>query len=221
MSDAAFRLRAARIKAGFPVAAEAARYIGVSAPTYSAHENGSRGITTSVAMKYARAFRIAPEWLLYGKAENEPAQNLPDSPRSESLDLVPIYDIEASAGNGVIPGESEDVTGQLVFPPGYLRHITSTPPRQLAIVTVQGDSMAPTLKPRDVVLIDTTKTNLGYDGLFVLRMDGAVHVKRVQRGARSGLLRILSDNKDAYPPYERDIGDVEAVGKVLWYGRKE
>lgn len=138
-----------------------------------------------------------------------------------SPDLVPVYDIEVSAGDGVIPVDFEAQVGQLAFPPGYLRHITSAPVHQLAIVTVKGDSMSPTLREGDVVMIDTTKRNLGYDGLFVLRMDGALHVKRVNRGGRSGMVRILSDNRDSYPPTERALDEVEAVGKVLWYGRKE
>jgi phage repressor protein C with HTH and peptisase S24 domain len=136
-------------------------------------------------------------------------------------DLVPIYDIEVSAGNGSIVPDFEAEVGQLAFPPGYLRHITSAPVRNLAIVTVKGDSMSPTLREGDVVMIDTTKRNLGFDGLFVLRMDGALHVKRVNRGGQSGVVRILSDNRESYPATERCLDQVEAVGKVLWYGRKE
>ncbi len=145
--------------------------------------------------------------------------DLPD--RDDAPDLVPIYDVTVSAGHGMVPAEGEAIIDHMALPPGYLRHITSTPVGKLAIVTVRGDSMAPTLHDKDVVMIDTTKRNLGYDGLFVLRMDGALHVKRVSRGSRNGVVRILSDNRDAYPPTERDLSEIDAVGKVLWYGRKE
>lgn len=144
-----------------------------------------------------------------------------DDTQANRADLVSIYDIEVSAGNGHIVPDFEAQVGQLAFPPGYLRHITSAPTHNLAIVTVKGDSMSPTLREGDVVMIDSTKRNLGYDGLFVLRMDGALHVKRVNRGSRTGVVRILSDNRDSYPPTERPLAEVEAVGKVLWYGRKE
>lgn len=136
-------------------------------------------------------------------------------------DLVAVYDVEVSAGNGAITSEPEWPVDHLSFPPGYLRHITSAPVRNLAIVTVRGDSMAPTLHDKDVVMIDTTKRSLGYDGLFVLRLDGALHVKRITRGSRPGLLKIMADNRESYPPYEWPMDQVEAVGKVLWYGRKE
>ena len=135
--------------------------------------------------------------------------------------LVAVYDIEVSAGHGTLAPEVEAPAELLAFPTGYLRHITSAAVRDLAIVTVKGDSMSPTLRERDVVLIDMTKTNLGYDGLFVLRLDGALHVKRVNRGSVSGVVRIISDNHAVYSPFERALDEVEVVGKVLWYGRKE
>ncbi len=162
------------------------------------------------------------------KAENAKklceALDLPwpsDLEEPASSDLVPVYDIEVSAGNGIIPVDFEAQVDQLAFPPGYLRHITSTSVQHLAIVTVKGDSMSPTLREGDVVMVDTTKRSLGYDGLFVLRMDDALHVKRVTRGNSKGMVRIMSDNRDSYPAIERELPDVDVVGKVLWYGRKE
>lgn len=217
MNDPADRLRHAREKSGFGDASEAARRFGWATSTYLGHENGSRGLRPEVALKYARAFKVEPDWLMFGRGVPALAERAEEDDR----DLVPIFDIEASAGHGAIPSEYEEIAGRMSFPPGYLRHITSTPVDKLAIVTVVGDSMTPTLRPRDVVLVDKTKINLGYDGLFVLRMDGVLHVKRITRGSRAGQLRILSDNRDAYPPYERAMEDVQAVGKVLWYGRKE
>jgi len=217
MSNASDRLKQAREKAGFQDAAEAARRFGWAASTYHGHENGSRGLRADVAQKYARAFRVSPDWLMFGKGDDMtgPADDAPES------DLVPIYDIEASAGNGIIPGEDEAVVDHLALPPGYLRRITSAPVSALAIVTVTGDSMSPTLRGGDVVMIDTRKQNPGYDGLFVLRFDGALHVKRMNRGSRPGVVRIVSDNPVGYAPFEREMHDVEVVGKVLWYGRKE
>lgn len=67
MISKAERLRQARQNAGFESAAEAARRHGWSVPTYSGHENGSRGFTADTAQDYARAFRVSPSWLLYGQ----------------------------------------------------------------------------------------------------------------------------------------------------------
>jgi SOS-response transcriptional repressor LexA len=60
-------LKAAREGAGFETATQAAEAMRVPAPTYLAHENGSRGFPAQRAKQYADFFRVSPEWLLYGK----------------------------------------------------------------------------------------------------------------------------------------------------------
>ncbi|NEX45206.1 helix-turn-helix domain-containing protein [Pseudotabrizicola algicola] len=66
MTDKAARLRLAREAAGFENAREAADRFGWAYPTYSSHENGSRGIRADKITEYAQAFRVAPAWLLSG-----------------------------------------------------------------------------------------------------------------------------------------------------------
>jgi SOS-response transcriptional repressor LexA len=65
------RLKLARERAGYDSARAAASAIGVSADTYSQHENGTRGFKGR-AERYARFFRVAPEWLLYGRGDGSP-----------------------------------------------------------------------------------------------------------------------------------------------------
>jgi SOS-response transcriptional repressor LexA len=67
MSQAAERLKQARVKSGYSSAKAAAEAMGVPVATYVQHENGARGIPAARAERYARFFRITPEWLLYGK----------------------------------------------------------------------------------------------------------------------------------------------------------
>jgi SOS-response transcriptional repressor LexA len=75
MSDASERLRQAREKSGYHSAKAAAEAMGVRVPTYIQHENGTRGYPAARAERYGRFFRVAPEWLLYGKTSNaEPAE---------------------------------------------------------------------------------------------------------------------------------------------------
>lgn len=133
--------------------------------------------------------------------------------------LIPVYSVDASAGGGSVVLE-EEVTHSLAFPAEYLKKLTSSQMGDLAIISVKGDSMEPTLLDDDVVLLDLSKTNLSFDGLFVLRFDDALHVKRIGRSGRKDHVTILSDNRDIYPPIEAPTKDITPVGKVLWYGRK-
>jgi len=80
--------------------------------------------------------------------------------------------------------------------------------------------MAPTLKNDDIVMLDSSKTNLDFDGLFVLRYGDVLHVKRVGRSGRRGYIMVMSDNREEYPPVEYALEDVQAVGKVVWFGKK-
>lgn len=62
----AARLKTARELAGFETASEAARALGVPVGSYGCHENGARGFKRDRALKYAKAFKVDAQWLLYG-----------------------------------------------------------------------------------------------------------------------------------------------------------
>lgn len=68
MSRAHDRLRQARLAAGYNTAADAANRFGWSRHTYISHEGGKRpaGLCMNAEL-YARAYRVDPEWLLYGR----------------------------------------------------------------------------------------------------------------------------------------------------------
>lgn len=134
-------------------------------------------------------------------------------------ELVPVYDVAASAGHGTII-DYEAIAFSMAFPTDYLRYITKSDPKHLQIISVKGDSMHPTLHDDDLVMLDRSKTSLNYDGLFVLLYGDALHVKRVSRSSTQGRILVISDNRAIYPPQEHAASDVVVIGKVVWYGRK-
>jgi DNA-binding XRE family transcriptional regulator len=62
------RVKQARIAAGYLTATEAARAMGVKAPSYIHHENGRAGLSRA-GQRYARFFRVDYEWLMTGRGE--------------------------------------------------------------------------------------------------------------------------------------------------------
>ena len=187
--------------------------LGNSAVRDLFRKGASPKVSTAAALAAQLGLNI-DEVIAAGRSGSVPT--VPNFP----IDLVPVYNVEASAGYGAVI-DSESIVDQLSFPPGYLRQITSANPRDLAIIGVKGDSMSPTLADGDVVMIDVTKRDLSFDGLFVLRDGGAsLLVKRVGRGSRRGTVTLISDNR-TYPPTERLADDIEVVGKVVWKGVKE
>jgi SOS-response transcriptional repressor LexA len=85
MDSMAERLKKARADAGYESAVDAVRAFGWTPSTYYGHENGRANISRSAAIKYARAFKVDPAWLLYGKPSK-----LADWTQIESVTQIPV-----------------------------------------------------------------------------------------------------------------------------------
>jgi phage repressor protein C with HTH and peptisase S24 domain len=127
---------------------------------------------------------------------------------------VPVYDVKAAAGRNICTLGQEIIIDDLTFKLSWLRRRTMAAPDKLAVIKVWGDSMEPSLSDGDDILIDLTQTDPSGGGIFLVRVDDALLVKRLQK--KGGKLRILSDN-EAYEPYESDAAEV--VGRMIWQGR--
>lgn len=136
----------------------------------------------------------------------------------ESARLVPVMDISASAGFGAMV-EYEAVAYSLAFPPDYLAKVTRSSPKNLSIISVKGDSMEPSLKDDDIVMVDVSKRNLGYDGMFVVRHMDVLKVKRLRLSPDRSTITLISDNQ-AYAPEVWPAEEIEVIGRVIWVGGK-
>lgn len=160
--------------------------------------------------KLARYFSV-PESLLGGPSEAEESGGL------VAVNRVPIH---ASAGSGAIPYE-EAGKPYFAFEERWLKRLTGSSAGRLSIVRVEGDSMAPTLNAGDDILVD-----LGdclerlRDGIYVLRTDDALVVKRLALHPVGRRVTVQSDNP-AYPDWpDCDSGEINCIGRVIWAGRK-
>ena len=124
---------------------------------------------------------------------------------------VPRLALGASAGPGALAGE-EQAIGTFRFAARWLR-AQGLDPAQLSAIAVAGDSMEPTLRDGDEILVDRTPRALR-DGIHVVRVEDAVLVKRLDM-ARPGTIALVSDNP-AYRPLELAPGEVEVIGRVVW-----
>lgn len=132
--------------------------------------------------------------------------------------MVPLYDVAASAGDGALVG-SEDRIAHVAFNPDYLRTVINAVSTNLQVIKVQGESMEPTLRDGDLVMIDRTKCDLNFDGLFVLRFGDSLQVKRVNRSPERGHVEVISDNP-AYGRRDWPVTELDPLGRVLWIGKR-
>lgn len=70
------RLKMAREMAGYRSAADAAKRLGVNSKTYTAHENGTRGMKMHSVDHYAKFFKVSKAWLLTGTGEPAKTNNI-------------------------------------------------------------------------------------------------------------------------------------------------
>ncbi|WP_346352184.1 S24 family peptidase [Oceanimonas sp. AH20CE76] len=108
---------------------------------------------------------------------------------------VDSFDVFASAGNGA-HNEWDHLEARAPFAKDWLR-AHDLEGKKLAALKVHGDSMHPTLDHGDTVLVEMLPDDAVEhltDGVYVLRLNGNLLVKRLQSDLMGGLY-IKSDNK--------------------------
>lgn len=143
-----------------------------------------------------------------GENSFTPPQGKPQ--RGEWVD-VPRLALGASAGPGAMAAEEQPI-GAFRFSSRWLRG-QGFDPAMLSAIVVTGDSMEPTLRDGDEILVDRAQRPLR-DGVHVVRVDDALLVKRIDT-SRPGVLALISDNP-SYRLLELPPPDVQVIGRVVW-----
>lgn len=198
-----------------------AEAVGVHANTIGKLERGKASADTTLLVAIARATAVSPAWLLLGEPYPKSATSTRIAPPAPAemgdFAMIDAYDIEASAGNGVLARE-EEVIGRFAFKRAWLDR-KGLNPASLVIVTAKGDSMEPTVRSGDILLVDKNITRLASDGIYLIERDNEVYCKRLQRLFNGGV-SIMSDNAK-YKPQELDQDGAERLrvtGRVVWIG---
>lgn len=137
---------------------------------------------------------------------------------------VPLMAAELSAGNGAVNG-GDEITEYLSFRKDWFRRIRVNP-KHAVLAHVKGNSMAPTLADKDVILIDTANRALSSDHrknkrppIFALMIEDEARVKRISKVDHE-LVALLSDNPEFSPEFRSttDPDRLRIIGRVVWLG---
>lgn len=158
---------------------------------------------------------VSLDWLMLGARQEQ----LPEE--AGPFSFVRRYDVRASAGPGaLVPFDDINDSEQFVaFRTEWLRRIGVSPRRAEVLIAV-GDSMEPTIRDQDLLLVDREIDRIVDNGIYVLVLGGLVLVKRVQT-RHDGSVILISDN----PRYENepvsagDLPNLRVEGRVRWFGR--
>ena len=170
--------------------------------------------------KIARELGTTPAYLT-GETD-DPAEGAVPAPTereiAEHFDLVAIAAIDQDYGMGGT-FTSDHVEQQIqYFPRVLLETITSSPAALLTIARGKGDSMDPTIRDRDLVLIDRSRRQIDEaDAIWALTVGDIGMIKRLR--LRGPTVVIQSDNERVKD--EEVYGEeVNIVGRVVFIGRR-
>jgi phage repressor protein C with HTH and peptisase S24 domain len=86
-------------------------------------------------------------------------------------------------------------------------------------MTVEGESMTPTISDGDTVMIDMGRTRIKSGSIYALGIEDTIIVKRLEYLV-SGTIRIISDNRQEYAPYEANPQNIRIIGEVIWCAKQ-
>jgi len=150
---------------------------------------------------------IAINWLLY----NQSPESLVE-PTNRFYMVRYFSSVNASAGGGADNEELEFeplmLEDNFVLSLGGEKELC-----HIEAINVSGDSMEPSFSYNDIIFINRSKTDISRGGIFTIRTEHGLFIKRLQVRI-DGKLDIISDNKD-YPVYVAPKDEVEIIGRVV------
>lgn len=160
---------------------------------------------------------IDPVWLLTGQVGKWSKGN---KEVGVAMVTIPEYDVRASAGGGF---QIDEETKRDVWPFSrrYIVEELRLQASNLVILEVIGDSMEPTLRSGDRVLINMGDKRVSQPGLFVLWDGDGTVVKRLEivPNSKPAKFMRISDNS-LHKAYEVLAEETMIVGRVVWYARR-
>jgi len=195
--------------------AEFASRIKINVNTLRNYERGDSLPSLKVGANICKALNISPAWLLLGEGGMER-----DAPLLPAEDVVAIPKVKArlSAGTGSLE-TSGDTEKFCHFRSDWINR--KCRPGQCVVMDVTGDSMEPTIRDKDIVLLDQGQTDIISGSVYAIGIDDEVLIKHVDKVPGHYVLR--SANKE-YAPINVDLTDeslnVRIIGRVLWMGRE-
>ena len=150
---------------------------------------------------------ISINWLLYGQS---PESLIEATNRFYMIKY--LSDVNASAGGGSSV-EDENIE-ELKLPEQFSTILGGDNQlKNIEAINVTGDSMEPTFSYNDIIFINRAKTDLHSGGIFTIRTEAGLFIKRIEK-RMDGKIDIISDNP-VYSTQTLNINEIEVIGRVI------
>lgn len=169
----------------------------VSRMLYPVGKTHKRNIGEQAARQIENALKIERGWM---DGLGSASMNCAEIPAiNHDVYRVEVLDLTVSAGPGsYLLSDYIDVLYAIEFTTEHARTLFGNrKPEDVKVMTVSGDSMAPTLVAGDRLFVDISVRHFLTDGVYSFVFGKTFHVKRLQM--QGNKLAVLSDN----PAYEK------------------
>jgi len=185
---------------------DVAEVLGISQMNFATMKKRNK-IPFNELLDFCAKKTISINWMLYGQSP----ESLVEATNKFYM-IKYLNDVNASAGGGADEQYEEieelEIPEQFVFMLGGEREL-----RNIEAINVSGDSMEPTFSYNDIVFINRSKTDINRGGIFTIRTDGGLFIKRIQKRV-DGKIDVLSDNS-VYPTQTLNPNELEVLGRVV------
>lgn len=230
------RLKKARTERGLSQA-KLAELAGVTQPTIMFIENG-RNKGSSKIIDIANALGVDPSWLAYGgEAEQEKHKVAGEvlnsffstEPKGEIVGMEPwddetllhpneveipfFKDVRLSAGDGCF-FDSNTTEKKLRFSKYTLKN-KGIDPSRVVCVTADGESMEPVIPDGCTVAINLDDRDIKDGKVYAINNDGLLQIKMLRW--LSGTKIIIESYNPSYGPDQKNLDEIEVLGRVFWY----
>jgi SOS-response transcriptional repressor LexA len=185
---------------------DVAEVLGISQMNFATMKKRNK-IPFNELLDFCAKKAISINWMLYGQSP----ESLVEATNKFYM-IKYLSDVNASAGGGTDEQYEEieelEIPEHFVFMLGGEREL-----KNIEAINVSGDSMEPTFSYNDIVFINRAKTDINRGGIFTIRTDGGLFIKRIQKRV-DGKIDVLSDNS-VYPTQTLNPDELEVLGRVV------
>ena len=128
------------------------------------------------------------------------------------------YDVRGAMGGGEVPHDYPEMLQDVRVSPKHLREmgVEFKEHFHLKMVTGWGQSMTPTIKHRDPLLVDVTIREFSGDGIYLLSWQGHLYIKRLQILDEEHFEMISDNDKHGMRKIRKDETYIQARVLLVW-----
>ena len=192
---------------------EFGKRIGMTMQGIQKWEKGKSKPQQSTIKALISTFNVNPDWLLNGTGE----MFIGDANRQQEVSdiiSIPYYpEVSAAAGSGALVYD-ENTVKNIKISSAIINIKTGD---KVCFINATGNSMQPVIDDRDLLLVDLSNKDFIDEGIYVVRLENTLLVKRLQK-IPNGIV-LISDNPQ-YAPITLNSdnfneNDAAIIGKVI------